>query len=116
MVSKYKIGDQLIVMGNVEGEKQELKDIINLDIQENYTAKLTWAIHIQDVEYEPPYVTLTYTNVFGKKNKVFAECSNIEKFNRDEVLEKAVLKAFQMEIMDVSVVKSKGRGWTSPYQ
>ena len=46
--------------------------------------------------------------VEGELNKVFAECRDIENFNQQKVLEKALLKAFQNEIIKISVVKNSG--------
>ena len=37
---------------------------------------------------------------------VFAECRDIENFDQQKVLEKALLKAFQNEIIKISVVKN----------
>jgi len=51
-------------------------------------------------------VTLTYRNVDGEVNKVFAVCRDIENFDQEKVLEKALLKAFQNEIINISVVKN----------
>ena len=62
---------------------------------------------ILNVEYDKPYVTLTYTNASGVINKVFAECRDIENFNKEKVLEKALLKAFQNEIINITVSKNK---------
>ena len=42
----------------------------------------------------------------GELNKVFAECKDIENFDQQKVLEKALLKAFQNEIIKISVVKN----------
>ena len=42
-------------------------------------------------------------------NKVFADCRDIENFDKQKVLEKALLKAFQNEIINISVVKNTGQ-------
>ena len=41
-----------------------------------------------------------------KKNKVFSECKDIENFDKEKVLEKALLRAFQNEIINISVDKN----------
>ena len=41
------------------------------------------------------------------KNKVFAECKDVKNFDKELVLEKALLKAFQNEIIDISVFKNR---------
>ena len=43
----------------------------------------------------------------GFVNKVFAECRDIENFHKEKVLEKALLKAFQNEIINITVSKNK---------
>ena len=84
-----------------------IKSLTKLTLDGDY-AQISWGLKIVDVEYEKPYVTLTYTNVEGELNKVFAECRDIENFNQQKVLEKALLKAFQNEIIKISVVKNSG--------
>ena len=86
---------------------EKLKSLTKLTLDGDY-AQISWGLKIVDVEYEKPYVTLTYTNVEGELNKVFAECRDIENFNQQKVLEKALLKAFQNEIIKISVVKNSG--------
>ncbi|MBM6839012.1 hypothetical protein H9X77_12415, partial [Clostridium saudiense] len=51
-------------------------------------------------------ITLTYRNIDGKLNKVFAECLDVDNFDTQMVLEKALLKAFQNEIINISVSKN----------
>jgi hypothetical protein len=41
-----------------------------------------------------------------KKNKVFSECKDIENFDEEKVLEKALLRAFQNELINISVFKN----------
>ena len=74
---------------------------------QQYIKKNTSSIvaHMNSLNYKPN-VTLTYRNVAGEKNKVFAVCKDIETFDREKVLEKALLKAFLNEIIDISVVKN----------
>lgn len=104
-MSKYKVGDELIIVKNPKEENRRLKDLTALSVDGDY-AKISWGLKIIKVEYEKPYVTLTYKNVDGELNKVFAECRDIENFDTEKVLEKALLKAFQNEIINISVVKN----------
>jgi hypothetical protein len=105
LMSKYKVGDELIIIESPTEEKKKLKDMIELKIEEDY-ARLSWAVKIVKVEYEQPNVTLTYRNLYGEENKVFAVCKDIANFSEEKVLEKALLKAFLSEIEDVSVIKN----------
>lgn len=104
-MSKYKVGDELIIVKNPKEETKRLKDLTALSVDGDY-AQISWGLKIVKVEYEKPYVTLTYKNVDGELNKVFAECRDIENFDTEMVLEKALLKAFQNEIINISVVKN----------
>lgn len=115
MPSKYKVGDELIILSNKDDDTKKIQDMTELKIIDNYFAQISMGLQILEVEYDKPYVTLTYRNMYGKTNKVFAECSDIANFNNEKVLEKALLKAFQMEMIDLSVIKNKGKGWKSPY-
>lgn len=114
MPSKYKVGDELIIIANEDDDINKIKEMTDLKV-DGYFAKISMGIQVLDVEYDKPYVTLTYRNVFGKKNKVFAECSDVANFNKEMVLEKALLKALGNEMIDLSVIKNKGQGWKSPY-
>ena len=106
-MAKYKVGDELIIVNDPSKEKEKLKELTQLNIEDNY-AQLSWGIKILNVEYDKPNVTLTYRNFKGEKNKVFAVCNDIENFDQEKVLEKALLKAFQNEIIDISVIKNIG--------
>ena len=86
-------------------EKERIRELTKLTKEDDY-AQISWGIKILDVEYDKPYVTLTYRNVDGELNKVFAECRDIENFDHEKVLEKALLKAFTNEIINISVVKN----------
>lgn len=105
-MAKYKVGEELIIVNDPTKEKKKLKEMSYLTLEDNY-AQLSWGIRILNVEYEKPNVTLTYMNVKGEKNKVFAICNDTEYFDQEKVLEKALLKAFQNEIIDISVFKNK---------
>lgn len=104
-MAKYKVGDELLIINDPKKENEKLKSLTQLKVEGDY-AQISWGLKIVKVEYEKPYVTLTYTNVDGEINKVFAECRDIENFDQQKVLEKALLKAFQNEIINISVVKN----------
>ncbi len=95
-MSKYRVGDELLIINDPIKEEQKLKAMSKLTIEDEY-AKISWGIKIIKVEYDKPNVTLTYKNVKGEENKVFAICNDIENFDKQKVLEKALLKAFQNE-------------------
>ena len=107
-MSKYRVGDELIIIENIDDEKNKLKDMSELKVNGDY-AEISWGLKIIDVEYEKPNVTLTYRNAFGELNKVFAVCKDIENFDEEKVLEKALLKAFQNEIMDITVYRNHNK-------
>ncbi|MDZ4907267.1 hypothetical protein [Clostridium perfringens] len=104
-MSKYKVGDELIVISNASEEKVKLRELTQLTTDGDY-AQISWGLKIVKVEYDKPYVTLTYRNLDSELNKVFAECRDIENFDQEMVLEKALLKAFTNEIINISVVKN----------
>ncbi|MGG7142438.1 hypothetical protein ACQPVP_03125 [Clostridium nigeriense] len=107
-MGKYKVGDELIVISDPSEEKVKLRELTKLTTDGEY-AQISWGLKIVNVEYDKPYVTLTYRNVDGELNKVFAECRDIENFDHEKVLEKALLKAFTNEIINISVVKNSSR-------
>jgi hypothetical protein len=107
-MSKYKVGDELIIVENPSEEKSILKERTKLVVEED-TATISWALKIVKIEYDKPNVILTYRNLYGEENKVFAVCKDVANFDQEKVLEKALLKAFQNEIMDISVTKNMGR-------
>lgn len=106
-MSKYKVGDELLIVNNPNEEKEKLKELTKLSINNDF-AQISWGIRILKVEYDKPNVTLTYRNINGEVNKVFAVCKDIKNFDQEKVLEKALLKAFQNEIIDISVGKNTG--------
>ena len=105
-MAKYKVGEELIIVKDPKKETKKLKELTYLKY-ENEFAQMSWGLKIIDVEYDKPNVILTYSNVDGETNKVFAVCNDIENFDQEKVLEKALLKAFQNEIINISVVKNK---------
>lgn len=106
-MGKYKVGDELIVISDPSEENVKLRELTKLTTDGEY-AQISWGLKIVNVEYDKPYVTLTYRNVDGELNKVFAECKDIKNFDHEKVLEKALLKAFTNEIINISVVKNNG--------
>ena len=104
-MAKYKVGDELVIINDPTEEERKLKDLTTLVVKDDY-AQISWGIKILNVEYDKPNITLTYKNALGEKNKVFAVCNNVENFDQEKVLEKALLKAFQNEIINISVMKN----------
>ena len=107
-MAKYKVGDELIIVNDPTEEKEKLKELTTLSIDEEDFAQISWGIKVINVEYDKPNVTLTYRNINGETNRVFAVCKDIANFDKQKVLEKALLKAFQNEIIDISVGKNTG--------
>jgi hypothetical protein len=107
-VGKYKVGDELIIVNDPSKDNAKLKELTKLTLDGDF-AQISWGIKILEVEYDKPNVTVTYKNVKGEKNKVFSECKDIENFDKEKVLEKALLRAFQNELINISVVKNIGQ-------
>ncbi|AKN30034.1 hypothetical protein Ccar_04015 [Clostridium carboxidivorans P7] len=108
-MSKYKVGDELIIIQNQMEDEKNLSKLTSLNVKDDF-AQISWGLKILDVQYDKPNVTLTYKNPSGVTSKVFAVCNDIENFDQQKVLEKALLKAFQSEIINISVIKNeKGR-------
>ena len=105
-MSKYKVGDELIIVADPNEETDKLKELTRLNIDGDF-AQISWGVKIVDITFDKPYVTLTYRNIDGKLNKVFAECLDADNFDAEMVLEKALLKAFQNEIINITVIKNK---------
>ena len=95
----------MILVNDPTKEKKKLKELTRLKVEDGF-AQLSWGIQIINVEYDAPNVTLTYKNFKGEENKVFAVCQEVENFDQEKVLEKALLKAFLNEIIDLSVIKN----------
>ena len=104
-MSKYKVGDELLIIKDPNKEAQKLKDSTFLKVDGEYST-LSWGIKIVNVEYDRPNVTLTYVNAKGEENKVFACCKDIQNFDKELVLEKALFKAFQNEIINITVIRN----------
>ena len=104
-MSKYKVGEELIVVTDPNKETEKFKKLTHLTVDGDY-AQIAWGLKIVDVKFEKPYVTLTYTNANGALNKVLAECKDVANFDTEKVLEKALLKAFQNEIINITTFKN----------
>lgn len=107
-MSKYKVGNELLIVESETEDVEKLKGLTKLSV-EGDLAQISWGVKIIKVEYEKPNVILTYRNVYGEINKVFAVCKDVENFDEQKVLEKALLKAFQMEVMNISVLKNSSK-------
>ncbi|AGF55326.1 MULTISPECIES: hypothetical protein [Clostridium] len=105
-MGKYKVGDELIIVNDPGKDNEKLRELTTLSVDGDF-AQISWGIQILNVEYDKPNVTLTYKNANGEKNKVFAVCKDVENFVQEKVLEKALLRAFQNEIINISVCKNK---------
>lgn len=106
-MGKYKVGDELLIINDPSKDAEKLKEFTYLTVNDEF-AQISWGIKIVKVEYDKPNVTLTYKNFKGDENKVFAACKDIANFEEEKVLEKALLKAFQNELIDISVFKNTG--------
>ena len=84
-MSKYKVGDELLIIENPNEEKEKLKDLTKLIVNGEY-AQISWGLRVINIEYDKPYVTLTYRNIDGKLNKVFAECLDIDNLKKEIIL------------------------------
>ncbi|SFC77717.1 hypothetical protein [Clostridium uliginosum] len=104
-MAKYKVGDELIIVNDPGKENDKLKELTHLTVDGDF-AQISWGVKIVDVKYDKPNVTLTYINFKGEENKVFSVCKDIENFDNQKVLEKALLRAFQNEIINISVDKN----------
>lgn len=63
-MSKYKVGDELIIVNDPNEERQKLKNMTKLVVDGEY-AEISWGLRIVSVDYDKPYVTLTYRNIDG---------------------------------------------------
>ena len=104
-MGKYKVGDELIIVNDPNEDITKLKELTKLSVEDDFT-QISLGIKILDVEYNKPNITLTNKNIKGEKNKVFSECKDIENFDKEKVLEKALLRAFQNELINLSVFKN----------
>lgn len=104
-MSKYKVGDELIIVDNPSEDVEKLHKMTKLEIKGDF-AEISYGVKIKNIKYERPNIILTYRNLFGEENKVFAVCRDIKNFDKEKVLEKALLKAFQGEINNLSAKKN----------
>ncbi len=105
-MAKYRVGEELIVIESINDEMVKLAKSAELKVTEENYASLCLGIRIVNVEYSGPSAVLTYRNFEGKENKVFATCLDPDNYDENRVLEKALLKAFQNEIISLSVIKN----------
>lgn len=105
-MSKYRVGDELIIIKDTNKENKKLQELTKLIIDDDF-AQISWGIKIINIEFEKTNIILTYKNGNDELNKVFAECHDIENFDKQKIVEKALLKAFQNEIIDISVAKNQ---------
>ena len=105
-MAKYKVGDELLVIESINEEMEKLVKSTELKVDEDNYATLSLGIRIVKVEYDNPSVTLTYRNHGGKENKVFATCLDPNNFDENRALEKALLEAFEHEVIHLTVVKN----------
>lgn len=105
-MSIYKVGDELIIIDNPTEELETLKSLSYLDVKDDY-ATFSWGLRILNIEYNEPEVIVTVKNVRGEINKVFAVCHEVDKFDKEKVLEKALLKAYMNEIASLSTLRNK---------
>ena len=106
-MSKYQVGEELIVIESINEEIEKLSKSIELKVNENNYASLVLGVRIVNVEYDMPNVVLTYRNYEGKENKVFATCVDPDNFDENRALEKALLQAFQNETIRLTVIKNR---------
>lgn len=104
-MAKYKVGEELLIVNDPTKDNKKLKELTKLTVDGDF-AQISWGIKIIDVEYNNPNVTLTYKNCKGETNKVFSVCKDSDNFDKEKVLEKALLRAFQNEIINISVIKN----------
>ncbi|MDF2879752.1 MAG: hypothetical protein K0R54_309 [Clostridiaceae bacterium] len=104
-MSKYKVGEELIIVDSPSEDVEKLQEMTKLEVRGDF-AEISYGLKIKDVKYDRPNITLTYRNLFGEENKVFAVCKDIKNYDKEKVLEKVLLKAFQGEINNLSVNKN----------
>jgi len=105
-MAKYQVGDELLIIESINEEMSKLVKSTQLKVDEDNYASLSLGIRIVKVEYSNPSVTLTYRNHEGRENKVFATCLDKDNFDENRALEKALLEAFEHEVIRLTVVKN----------
>jgi len=106
LMAKYQVGEELIVIESINEEVKKLVKSTVLKVDEDNYANLSLGIRIVNVEYDNPSVTLTYRNHEGTENKVFAKCTDPNNFDENRALEKALLEAFEHEVIHLTAVKN----------
>ena len=105
-MAKYQVGEELIIIESINEEMDKLLKLTSLKVDENDYANLSLGVRIVKVQYNNPSVTLTYRNHEGKEHKVYATCLDPENFDENRALEKALLEAFQHEIIHLGAIKN----------
>ena len=105
-MGKYKVGDELIIINSEMEDSEKMMAKCFLDVNENIST-LSMAIKIVDVKYDKPEVMLSYrTPLSNTVHKVVAVCKDVEDFDTEKVLEKALLKAHLQEVMKLSTLRN----------
>lgn len=104
-MSKYRVGDELLVVHNPNEDAEKLKKNSFLTVKDNFST-FSWCLKILNIEYNAPGVTVTYQNPRGEIGKVYASCKkDLNEFDKQMVLEKALLKAYLNEISELSTLR-----------
>ena len=65
-MSKYKVGEELIVVTDPNKETEKFKKLTHLTVDGDY-AQIAWGLKIVDVKFEIPYVTSNSPIDFAKE-------------------------------------------------
>ena len=104
-MAKYKVGDELLIINSEKEESEKLKKNCFLDFKDDIST-FSWAIKVVDIEYNEPEVVLSYkTTLCEEVHKVFAICKDVENFDTQKVLEKALLQAHLKELIKLSTLR-----------
>lgn len=105
-MSKYKVGDELIIINSELDDNKRLKENCFLEYEDEFST-FSWAIKVVNVEFNEPEVVLSYkTPLSDTVHKVFAVCKDVENFDTEKVLEKALLKAHLQELIKLSTMRN----------
>lgn len=105
-MSKYKVGDELIIVNSEAEDNEKLQENCFLNYDNNFST-FSWSIKVVNVEFNEPEVVLSYkTPLSDSVHKVFAICKDVDNFDTEKVLEKALLKAHLQELIKLSTLKN----------